>query len=135
VSPVGQSFSFFAPASDLVPRSLVGAQSLVRARRVGMQGEVRIPSGADIRESLRAGARFLAIHIPEAAHIREAVHSKVPHPANICDHMDRDGNPADIPRTGSAQARREAKRSNCKCARTWKTPRPDEATQTPPLML
>jgi hypothetical protein len=86
------------------PSGQVGAQFPIRARWAGMQAEVHIPSGADIREGLRAGSRFLPVHI------REAVRSKVPHPANTYDHMALDGNPADIPRTGSAQARRQAKR-------------------------
>jgi hypothetical protein len=83
----------------------VVAQFPIRARRAGMRAEVHIPSGADIREGLRAGARFLEVHIREVAHIREAVRNKAPHPPNICGHMGRDGNPVDIPRTGSALAR------------------------------
>jgi hypothetical protein len=98
--------------SGLAPGSLVGVRSPFR---VEMQAEVHIPSGADIQEGLQAVARFLAVHIREAvhipeAHIREAVRSTVPHPPNTCGHMDRDGNPAGIPRTGSTQARREATR-------------------------
>jgi hypothetical protein len=58
-----------------------------------MRAEVHIPSGADIREGLRAGARFLEVHIREVAHIREAVRNKAPHPPNICGHMGR-GHPA-----------------------------------------
>ena len=80
-----------------------------------VQQVVQIPS----RVVVRAGVR-----IREVAHIREAAGSKAPNSANTCGHMDRDGNPADKPRTRSARALREAGRCNCKCARTWKDPRP-----------
>ena len=82
----------------------------------------------DIRTA--AGAR-LGVRIPQAAHIREAAAgNRPPHWANICGHMDRDGNPADkdtarMRRMRSAPARREARRRRCKCARTFKNPRAD----------
>ena len=50
--------------------------------------------------------------IREVAHIREAVGSRTPNPANTCGHMGRDGNPADrdVTRTRSVRARRGARR-------------------------
>jgi hypothetical protein len=70
---------------------------------------------------MRVGVPLAWVHTRAGVHIREAVgSSKAPHSANTCGHMDLDGNLADkdIPRTRSARARREAKRSNSQCART-----------------
>jgi hypothetical protein len=68
---------------------------------------------------MRVGAPLAGVHTGAGVHIREAVGRK-PHSPNTCGHMDLDGNLADkdIPRTRSARARREAKRSNSQCART-----------------
>jgi hypothetical protein len=75
---------------------------------------------------MRVGASLAGVHTRTGVHtragveIREAVGRKPTHSPNTCGHMDLDGNRADkdIPRTRSARARREAKRSNSQCART-----------------
>jgi hypothetical protein len=94
--------------------------------RAGVDTEARARVQVHIRSADIPGAARVGARIPQAAHIREAAAgNRLPHSANICGHMDRDGNPADkdtaqMRRTRSAPARREARRCSCKCGRTLK---------------
>jgi hypothetical protein len=103
---VKESASTPRPPGSIVtsdPRAGVNTQALARVQ-------------AHIRSVDILGAARVAARSPQAAHIREAaVGNRLPHSANTCGHMDRDGNPADkdtarVRRTRSAQAQRVARR-------------------------
>ena len=76
--------------------------------------QARAQAQVHIRSADILGVARLEARIPQAAHIREvAAGNRLPHWANTCGHMDRDGTLADkdtgrTRRSRSAQARQEA---------------------------